>query len=483
MKKLLGTTLALAMFVPAGANAELLKNFKLSGKIELQGTASRNVRDFQTGNSGDGAVSGQDRIGDMQTRVLLSGDWDVLDDVHARVTLRKNDRVWGNASQAAITGAADAFKVDESFIKIDKLGGHVDTTLGRQFFGEEGDVVAYFGPKTNLYGMIVDSIDAARFDLSGENWTATAFSGKPTANGAALGTAATGQKDIRALILGCKGHENMQAKVYVWNQATHNSNTALGGSPSTANAGAKNDNLYVAGIKATVKAGPAWIRGEFDKNFGENRQTETATVAGSSRYSGWAALLNAGAKIDVGSLGMVTPWGEFGYGTGNRDSKSNQNTGFTSINTDYRPGSLYGRFAANAGGATTFADGIGATAAGSANGLSNRVVKGVGVKVVPTNLNKLTVAASAWDFSFENTGRKTSGVPTAQPAIGGNGNRHIGTELDLELAWQHSENVLVKVGAARFNAGGWIKESQKLANATRGTNPAYLLTSDFSVKF
>jgi len=487
MKKLLGMTLALAMFVPAGANAELLKNFKLSGKIELQGTASRNVRDFQTGNSGDGAVSGQDRIGDMQTRVLVTGDWDVLDDVHARVTLRKNDRVWGNDSQrlndgAGNTGILNSFRVDESYIKIDKLGGHVDTTLGRQFFGEEGDVIAYYGPKTNLYGMLVDSIDAARFDMSGENWTATAFTGKPTANGAALGTAASGQQDVRALILGCKGHENVQGKVYLWNRATHLSATALGGNPSTAGNGAKNDNLYIVGVKATVKAGPAWIRGEFDKNFGENRQTETATQAGDSRYSGWAALLNAGVKIDVGSLGMITPWGEFGYGTGNRDSKSNQNTGFTSINSDYRPGSLYGRFAANTGTAF-FADSIGTAVTGAGQGLSNRVVKGVGVKMVPTNLNKLTVAASAWDFSFENTGRKTSGVATAQPAIGGNGNRHIGTELDLELAWQHSENVLVKIGAARFNAGGWIKESQKIANATRGNNPAYLLTSDVSVKF
>ena len=40
MKKLLGSTLALAMFMPAGANAEVLKNFKMSGQIDIQATTA-----------------------------------------------------------------------------------------------------------------------------------------------------------------------------------------------------------------------------------------------------------------------------------------------------------------------------------------------------------------------------------------------------------------------------------------------------------
>ena len=48
MKKLLGMTLALAMFVPAGANAELLKNLKASGQLDIQTTSANNVRDFTT---------------------------------------------------------------------------------------------------------------------------------------------------------------------------------------------------------------------------------------------------------------------------------------------------------------------------------------------------------------------------------------------------------------------------------------------------
>jgi len=486
MKKLLGSTLALAMFMPAGANAELLKNFKLSGKIELQGTAARNVLDFQTGRSGDAATTGQDRIGDMQTRVMVSGDWDVLDDVHARFTLRKNDRVWGNTSQS-ITGLEASFFADEAFIKIDKLAGHVDLTLGRQFVGEEGDVVAYYGPKSNLYGMGVDALDAAKAEMAGENWTLSLLSGKASNIANALNTAATGSQDIRAIILGCKGHENLQGKIYLWNRATHNANGGVGTNPTTVNAGAKNDNLYVAGVRLKATAGPAWIRGEFDKNFGDNRQTETPAIAGSSRYSGWAALVNAGAKLEAGNLGAITPWGEFGYGTGNTDSKSNVNNGFVAINPDYRPGAIFARFSseANATNAAVLAGtqlggGSGATTAAATPGLNNKIVKGLGVKFSPASLNKLTVAVSVWDFHFANTGRQVTG---AQPAIGSNGNRHIGSEGDLELAWQHSENVLVKVGAASFQPGGYIFEGQKIANNTRGVNPAYMFTSDVSVRF
>ncbi len=116
MKKFLGFTLALAMLFPAGqANAELLKNLKFSGQLDTQSTAARNTVDFATRaprhNSADGTSStilntgglvpadGQDRIGDTQSRILVSADWDLLDDVHYRSTLRKSNRVWGNASQ------------------------------------------------------------------------------------------------------------------------------------------------------------------------------------------------------------------------------------------------------------------------------------------------------------------------------------------------------------------------------------------------
>ena len=48
MKKLLGLTLALAMIATAGANAEMLKDFKLYGNLDIQTTSARNIKDFVT---------------------------------------------------------------------------------------------------------------------------------------------------------------------------------------------------------------------------------------------------------------------------------------------------------------------------------------------------------------------------------------------------------------------------------------------------
>ena len=100
-KKLLGSALTLAMLLPYGPAqaADLMKNLKVDGSIDLQATSANNVSDFNRAK--------YDQIGDAQFRVLLNAGWDLLDDVHSMVTLRKNDRTWGttggNGQPAAIS--------------------------------------------------------------------------------------------------------------------------------------------------------------------------------------------------------------------------------------------------------------------------------------------------------------------------------------------------------------------------------------------
>src|SRR5688572_3494294 len=97
MKKLLGAALAAALVLPSGpASAEILKNLNVSGNLDIQANSGRNVMDFQT--------TADDRIGDTLSRVLLNAGWDLLDDVHANVTLRKNDRPWGSIGGPASGG-------------------------------------------------------------------------------------------------------------------------------------------------------------------------------------------------------------------------------------------------------------------------------------------------------------------------------------------------------------------------------------------
>lgn len=490
-KKLLGSALALAMVFPSSqASAELLKNLKWEGQFDFQGTSAENVTDFLTNgdaNATDGVDDGRDVIATMHHRILLGLGFDLLDDVHAKMTLGKNNRVYGASAAANPRGEnIDTYTanvhVDEANVKVDKLMGAVDMTLGRQFYGNEGDLVAYFGPRDN-YGLDIDALDAARFDWAGEMLTASLILGKRDDSAAIGANTTNGDRDLRGLVLGLKGHENVNAGAYVWNQLTRRYNAAVGTSPDeTPSGGGRNDKLWVAGLKGKLTMGGLWAGAEFAKNFGVQRVTNGSTqIAPTAKYTGWAFLADAGAKIDVDGVAAFTPWGQFGVGTGRDNTRSNENEDFQAINTDYRPGALYGRFDTNASAQ------VGSDFNGVAsNGLTNRVIWGVGLKATPAAASKLTVGASFWDIRRH---RATVGPNT--PAEG-DGSKTIGKELDLEASWAHSDNVNLALTLAKFMPGSFIKNQAQSTNATsatgsansgRGINDAYMAAFDVRIKW
>lgn len=463
MKKLLGSTLALAMLFAYGqANAELLKNFKLGGQIDLQATAARNVTDFITRGAGN-----NDRIGDAQTRVMLGMDWDLLDDVHSKVSLTKNNRTYTGASENLDAITLNTM-IDQAYFKVDKVMGAVDATFGRQFYGTSGDMVAYFGPSDKaLYGLPVTALDAGRFDWKNEHMNVTGVVGKTVGTG--LGVAGV-NRDLRGLTAMCTKHENMHLGAYLYNMVTHGVGAV--GTPA-----GTNDNLYLAGLKAKVMMGGGWGNAEFAKNFGENRLAGGLPLAHVANYSGWAFKANAGYKADLANLGAVTPWGELGYGSGDGDNIDNKNEAFTAISPDYRPGSIYGRFAVAAGGASV-GSGLGAgNPAMASNSLSNRAIWGLGVKTTPAAVSKLTAGLSYWDYHFQ---RKPMAVSTTANTEVATGNKHMGSEVDLDLTWTHSENVSFGAGWGTFQPGGYVKN---LRAAAGGTNPVEMYYMDARLKF
>ncbi|MBI4061377.1 MAG: hypothetical protein HY403_08105 [Elusimicrobia bacterium] len=480
MKKLLGTTLALAMFVPAGANAELLKNFKVSGNLDIQTTSARNVVDFvtrpnhATGGAGPGAAAtNNDRIGHATTRVIVKTDWDILDDVHARVTLVKGAeggagaaRVYGAGAQS-VNDIQDATILQEANVKIDKVFSLLDVTAGRQFYGEEGDLVIYYGPR-DAYGMRVDALDIFRADWNGEHMMVTGIAGKTadtvvTANG----NAAT---DLRGVAVSCKMHEMVKPTLYVYNQVVH----AVGGLGVTTDGGngrvsGKNTNFWIAGLKAKLAMGGLSAHAEFAMNRGEDR-----TAAVNTSYKGWAMLGKAAYKLDVPNLGMLTPWGEFGYGTGDSNGTYAGNRNFRSVNTDYRPGGIYGRF--DTGAAIALGGGANALAS---NGLSNRTIWGIGLKATPAALDKLTAGVAFWRYAFN---RLSDNGITADPPEAGwtRHSRNIGSEVDVTAEWKHSENVSLKATAGTFKPGAYIAD---VKGANAALNPVVMLAGDVSIKF
>src|SRR5882672_7888670 len=95
VKKLasLGFALALVYSISLPARAELIKNFKTDGSIE--------VKSFGIDNETDRNGSADDYRSETRTRITLGGSFDLLDDVHSRILLRKNNRAYGQAAENA----------------------------------------------------------------------------------------------------------------------------------------------------------------------------------------------------------------------------------------------------------------------------------------------------------------------------------------------------------------------------------------------
>ncbi len=450
MKKFMVTTLALAMLLPVGAQAELLKNFKTSGSLEVDAVSANNITDLRTDT--------YDKIGTVQTRIFVNMDWDLLDDVHSHVTLRKNDRTYGTGAQNLNTVESNIF-VDQAYAKIDKLFGAIDTTVGRQHYGEPGDLVIYYGPR-KVYGLFAgNALDSVRMDWNGEKVGVTAVSG--VNSGTALGVKDSGSINVYGLEVHAKPIDVLSGSAYVYERTTVNSGSR-GNAGAVSVTGARN--LWVAGLRAQLAAGGAWLKGEYDQNFGENRAVNAdGNYTTAENFTGWAAKLNTGIKVDLRRLGALTGWAEGMVASGGGGAGASR--GFYPILSDYRPGLIYGRFDNNFASAALNRGGFGNVDVVP----SNRVILGAGAKITPAVLNKLTVALSFWQF------RTQSGNVTPASA---RGNKFLGNEYDLELTWAHSENVSVSAGLADFQPGRAL-----IVSGAGAINPATMCTSNVSIKF
>lgn len=444
MRKLLGSTLALALLVPTGANAELLKNFKAGGSLEVADSAANNVSDLNT-------VT-YDRLSTVQTRLMVHGDWDLLDDVHAHVSVVKNDRTYGTASQDLNTIQTALF-VRESYVKIDKLFGALDATVGRQYYGEPGDMVIYYGPKYNLYGLAVTPLDGGRFDWNGESVGVTALAAKVT--GSALGVTDAGNVNLRGIDVHVKPAGSLSGSGYLYQRVAINSG-------SFAHNVIGEDYRYVLGFRGKWKSGGAWASAEIDKNFGARRIVAAAgPYSAVGNYTGWAGKANGGYKADL-ELGVLAGWLEAGIGSGGQTLNRN----FTPIAGDYRPGSIAGRFA-------SVAPVAGAPTAVDEGSLSNRVVFGTGVKATPSALKKLTAGLSWWNFRVQNATALHNVSPTDTK-----GNKFLGNEYDLDLTWTHSENVTISAGVGTFQPGNVYASTN-----AGGLSQARAGYADLAIKF
>jgi len=489
MKKLLGTVIAFALLVSPGlGSAEILKNLKVGGNLDLQTVSGRNITDMNTVRN--------DRIGTAMTRLMVDMSWDMLDDVHALVTLRKNDRAWGDdgkggqgaGSNQTISGAAAANPdllgntyIQQAAVKIDKVFGGVDMSFGRQYFGEKGDLVMYFGP-TDDFGLNVTAVDSFVANYSNDMVDITGMAGVADNNNN-IGALGNNDVNIHGTELWLKGLP-LKTGAYVWRKVTHNTQN------NVATVAAPNDVLWVYGLKLRGDAAGAFFQADAAFNGGKYAKLNAAPAAttvgpNEGTYIGKAFLAKAGYKAEIPNLGGIMPWANFGWGSGESDTGTNTQDEFQSIRTDYRPGIINRRF--NTGSCQDLTFWVPATntmASASTSGLGNRVLWGAGINFTPAALEKFTIGGEIWDYRFQRTDASQFGAAGTWTAA--RGNKHIGTEWGFTATWKHSENVVLDAGYAGFQPGGYIQNivySSSNGGGNAHADPVRVAFADIGIKF
>lgn len=171
MRKLLSLLVA-AVLLPVAANADILKNVKLTG--EIQTIAS----DVKTNIDTPWGTTWYNR--GAKTRALAGLSFDVVEDVTANVLFQYAYN-WGdnNYTNQGFSNA-DGVKLVNANVVLHNLFCNLEVTVGRQFYGEDGSPIIYFGPNHyNAEGMgYASALDAVVATYGDDVKTLTLVAGK-----------------------------------------------------------------------------------------------------------------------------------------------------------------------------------------------------------------------------------------------------------------------------------------------------------------
>lgn len=431
MKKLIGLALAGTLAATAmPVKAEILKNFKQHGELEVIGALTSNVM--------DNSSSLNDNYSTTEARVIYGIGFDLLEDLQSNLTFVKNNRYYGQAAENLNT-VQTAVTVEEANVVMKKLFGSIDAKVGRQFYGNEGDMAIYYGPIHGSELQPLSSLDAVRADYVGmENLSAHAMWARTVA-----GTLVT---DDSTRILGLNGMYKMSDMLnvggYWYNKRVGNVATNLNGT-----------NLHLIGLKANGTVAGLGYSGEFAFNRGAANQVANQDTPS---YVGYAYQLKANYKMDM-AFGSLNPRAWLAYGSGDNKGTNVANAShdrtFYDINGNITPGEIMGNSRFN-----------GAFAYGGS--LSNKTFYNVGIDFTPKSAPKYTAALDYYKFMLSSV---AAGAST-----------HVGTEIDLVNTYKYSDTVSLKLSFARLWPEQAIKDTIAAGNKV---SPSSKIGSQLLVSF
>lgn len=377
MKKVIGI-LAVVAFAANMASAELLKNAKYSGSLEVKSVTLNNT-----------TFDADAKMNHSETapRVTVGVNFDLNDDVNAQITAVKFDNQYGKVATAGqtIDNVTASVMFSEAYVNLKNLFG-INHRLGRQYYGNAGDMVIYYGPSTNeVSAFSVSALDAWYGEWKQDKWTVSALMGKVTENSVTQMT----DKDVYGVTAAYDYSEIVKPAVYVYQLDDRTAGINLGNKPN------------VAGVKVNGKYQGVGYGAEFAMNSGD-----FASGATREDYTGTALKANVDYTLEAKEAGKFAFMGEFVTASGDKGTTV-KNEGFTAINSNYVPGLVFGGVRGNVG-------------------VTNLTTFNVGVNWTPKQLEKLTLGAKYYSLAYT---EKVGTVDT------------IGNELDFTAMWKHSDNV------------------------------------------
>jgi len=166
MKKLLGVLLAITMSWPVSAT--VLSNVEVKGEIQTIASDVKNGLEWDIYNRG------------AWTRAMAGLSADLVEDVTANILFQYAYQ-WGENNEENFGFSnGEGIKLVNANVALHNLLCAFDLTVGRQFYGEDGSAVIYFGP--NHYnaenGAYATALDAAKLTYSDDVKSVTLLAGR-----------------------------------------------------------------------------------------------------------------------------------------------------------------------------------------------------------------------------------------------------------------------------------------------------------------
>lgn len=248
-----------------------LGDIKFDGALEVSGKSSNNETDLNK--------SANDHIGNTGTRVRLGMDAKITEGVVGRLEAVRSPRLYGTAATTVQT-EQPKWSFQNAYVDFENLWT-LQARLGRQYVGNEGDLLWHFGVKYDD-NLNVNAIDGLLLSRKWEKVDASLFTGKAQDTAANI-SGPVNNNDINL--------NNIEANLKLF--ANNNIRLAYMRGESVLTQATTNDNItlliYRVGTNGSLMENMITYTAEYLANGGKNKGSGTKVT-----YSGNAIDLGAG---------------------------------------------------------------------------------------------------------------------------------------------------------------------------------------------